>query len=515
MRTPCCSLLPKVILTASLACCLSSSGTASAQTPGPAAGQKTPPSQPSDAAAAGSGATVDPDAISAMAHSILESGLRVTGLTSSDGKPWHMKADYQLFNEGKPPDTGTVEEWWAGPDNWRRTYVTKDTTWTEWSQGRAHQFQSSKGFYYEYLDLRVAWPLIMPMYQTRNFKPEYPMDFKQVSAGVTLNCVSVIKPLRYADGLNPDFLFPKLCYDAGHRLRFMGTSDTTVTFNKYQMFQDRAVAYKMEVIVLGEKRSSADITLLEPLGPDGEALLKPDEKAIPQPFAIQVWDPQPVPVYQVAAVYPMAALQNHQLGTVMVPALIDKDGRVKVTGFPPNLLAQAAADAIKRWRYEPYKVDGETVEAATRISYTFDGYPFVPQTGVKVAAAGGYDPRRDPENDLKDAIASATQAHKRILLEVGGDWCIWCKYMDKFFDAHHDLQAMRDSNFVTVKVNMSSENSNVDFLHKFPKIAGYPHIFVLDADGKFLQSQDTNLLESGNGYSAGKVRDFLTQWKPS
>ncbi|NTV74345.1 MAG: thioredoxin, partial [Holophaga sp.] len=40
------------------------------------------------------------------------------------------------------------------------------------------------------------------------------------------------------------------------------------------------------------------------------------------------------------------------------------------------------------------------------------------------------------------------------------------------------------------------------------------HLFVLDADGKVLHSQDTGVLEEGKGYSREKVTAFLTAWKP-
>ena len=42
-----------------------------------------------------------------------------------------------------------------------------------------------------------------------------------------------------------------------------------------------------------------------------------------------------------------------------------------------------------------------------------------------------------------------------------------------------------------LKVNWSKENKNEALLSKWPKIDGYPHLFVLDADGRLVHSQDT------------------------
>lgn len=126
-----------------------------------------------------------------------------------------------------------------------------------------------------------------------------------------------------------------------------------------------------------------------------------------------------------------------------------------------------------------------------------------------------YDPARDPAADLQQAIAIAQRENKRIMLELGGDWCIWCKYMDDFYKAHSDLLQVRAENYVLVKVNVSPENENKEFLSQFPEAAGYPHIYILDSDGTFLHSQDTVELEDGNvSYVLDVFMAFLQEWAP-
>src|SRR5215510_14542112 len=69
-----------------------------------------------------------------------------------------------------------------------------------------------------------------------------------------------------------------------------------------------------------------------------------------------------------------------------------------------------------------------------------------------------YDPKRDAAQDIRDAAAEAKRTNRRVLLEVGGEWCSWCHHMDDFFQAHADLTALRDKSFVMVKINFSEEN---------------------------------------------------------
>lgn len=127
-------------------------------------------------------------------------------------------------------------------------------------------------------------------------------------------------------------------------------------------------------------------------------------------------------------------------------------------------------------------------------------------------AAATYDESRDPAKDLQDAIALAAKTNKRILMEVGGDWCVYCNIMDETFDSHPQLRKKRDTNYITLKVNYSKGNPNEAFLSHYPKIADYPHFFVLDSKGVLLHSQPTHGFEHGKKYNVGKIDGFLTKW---
>lgn len=125
-----------------------------------------------------------------------------------------------------------------------------------------------------------------------------------------------------------------------------------------------------------------------------------------------------------------------------------------------------------------------------------------------------FDPTRDARADLDAAIKAAAKSGKNIVLDVGGEWCGWCVYMDKFFYLNPDIAKVRDANFIWVKVNYSKENENKEFLSVYPEAPGYPHLYVLDPSGKLLQSQDTSLLEMGKGYNPEKIAEFLNKWSP-
>jgi len=78
-------------------------------------------------------------------------------------------------------------------------------------------------------------------------------------------------------------------------------------------------------------------------------------------------------VHQVKPQYPPIAVQARIQGTVVLQAVIGKDGTVKdlrlLTGHP--MLSPAAIEAVKQWRYRPYLLNGEPVDVDTQINVNF------------------------------------------------------------------------------------------------------------------------------------------------
>jgi thioredoxin-related protein len=124
----------------------------------------------------------------------------------------------------------------------------------------------------------------------------------------------------------------------------------------------------------------------------------------------------------------------------------------------------------------------------------------------------GYDPTRDPAADLAAAVEEASGSGRRIMLEVGGEWCHWCHLLEEFFATHDEHRKLLEDSYVVVKVNFSPENENEAFLSLFPPFKGYPHIMILDSDGSHLHSQDTGALEKGQGYDPEAMKAFLEKW---
>jgi periplasmic protein TonB len=78
-------------------------------------------------------------------------------------------------------------------------------------------------------------------------------------------------------------------------------------------------------------------------------------------------------IRKVNPVYPPLARQARISGTVLLQAQISKDGSIEnlqlISGHP--MLAPAAIEAVKQWKYKPYLLNGEPVEVDTQVQVNF------------------------------------------------------------------------------------------------------------------------------------------------
>jgi TonB family protein len=71
--------------------------------------------------------------------------------------------------------------------------------------------------------------------------------------------------------------------------------------------------------------------------------------------------------------YPAAARSGKLQGVIVLDVIVGRDGSVvemhALNG--PEILAQAAMDALRWWRFEPYRVDGQAVVVETTVAVEF------------------------------------------------------------------------------------------------------------------------------------------------
>jgi len=126
-----------------------------------------------------------------------------------------------------------------------------------------------------------------------------------------------------------------------------------------------------------------------------------------------------------------------------------------------------------------------------------------------------YKPDEKAEAEITNAVSEAKKSGKQVLIQIGGNWCIWCARFHEFVTKDPQLDSLMNANYVVYHLNYSKENYNVKILTKynFPQRFGFPVFLILDSEGSLLHTQNSWYLEDGKtSYEREKVKSFFTEW---
>ncbi|HEX6848792.1 MAG TPA: thioredoxin family protein [Chitinophagaceae bacterium] len=126
-----------------------------------------------------------------------------------------------------------------------------------------------------------------------------------------------------------------------------------------------------------------------------------------------------------------------------------------------------------------------------------------------------YKPDEKAETEIAKAVIEAKKVGKHVLIQIGGNWCIWCARFHEYVKKDAQLDSLMNANYVVYHLNYSKENYNAKLLAKYnyPQRFGFPVFLILDGEGKLLHTQNSWYLEDGKtSYEREKVKLFFTEW---
>ena len=153
---------------------------------------------------------------------------------------------------------------------------------------------------------------------------------------------------------------------------------------------------------------------------------------------------------------------------------------------------------------------GPGVDGVTPVTPPAQSVPAAP-AGVKPPSVPVYDESADAKADVAAAVAKANREKKRVLVTLGGNWCGWCRSLDRTFTKDEKVAAAIAKSYVPVKVDVGKMNKNLDLTASWGADVkkGVPLLVVLDGKGKVVKVQDTESLEAGKGHDPEKILAFL------
>jgi len=125
-----------------------------------------------------------------------------------------------------------------------------------------------------------------------------------------------------------------------------------------------------------------------------------------------------------------------------------------------------------------------------------------------------YDEAADAKAAVDAAFARARATHKRVLIDLGGNWCGDCRIlagvmelpaMHRFLAAHYEI----------VSVNVGRFDTNLQIPARFgftKRLLGVPTVLIATPNGKLVNGGDVFALADARHMQPQAVADWLAKW---
>jgi len=126
-----------------------------------------------------------------------------------------------------------------------------------------------------------------------------------------------------------------------------------------------------------------------------------------------------------------------------------------------------------------------------------------------------YPATADARKEINEALQTALNEKKRVLLIFGANWCYDCHVLDHAL-REGDAGKIVSEKFLLVHVDIGEGARNGELItkYKIPLEKGVPAVVVLDANGKLLYSSGDGEFEAARKMMKRDLVAFLEHWKP-
>jgi len=291
-------------------------------------------------------------------------------------KPWHLKLSFQLFDpKGVATEKGTVEEWWAGPLMHQTVYTSPSYTGTE-VRTKDGLYRTKGASSAPDLLRLILLQVVHPMPSEEDIASSKPALRTLTFGKGKFDCIMLDQALKNV--VDPPLgLFPTYCFDHDFdtlRISLDFVSQSTIR-NDIGKFLGHSVPISQTTSFGSVNAITAHLESLETMTGEPDFAPSADlEKVNPNLVKVSSNLVKGARIGGIDPIYPQRARQNHVSGSVLISAVIGRDGRVhsmKLISAPDSDLAIAALAAVRQWIYKPYLLNGEPTEVQTTVTANF------------------------------------------------------------------------------------------------------------------------------------------------
>ena len=125
-----------------------------------------------------------------------------------------------------------------------------------------------------------------------------------------------------------------------------------------------------------------------------------------------------------------------------------------------------------------------------------------------------YDEKADADADVAAAFSRARKSHKRVLIDLGGNWCGDCVVLANIMQLP-EVKPFMAAHYEVVSVDVGRENRNLQIPARFgvDLAGGVPTVLVVEPNGKALvDAGHIAALEDARHMTPQGIADWLAQW---
>ena len=128
-----------------------------------------------------------------------------------------------------------------------------------------------------------------------------------------------------------------------------------------------------------------------------------------------------------------------------------------------------------------------------------------------------YDEHADADAAVAAAFERAKKSHKRVLIDLGGNWCVDCVVLANFLKLP-EMQRFMAAHYEMVPVDVGRFDRNLQIPAHYGlkhRLEGVPSVLIVDpATDRLVNAGHTAALADAREMTPQAIADWLAQWTP-
>ena len=311
---------------------------------------------------------------------LLEKARSMSLNNASSLPPYRIQASFETFDEkGQSDGKGTVVQTGLADGKIKRVVTFRDKTFETVKLDGWHSVADAD-YLETFLERHLLDALLAPVPPAADYK-DRTITLRPFKAGTALlQCAIISVPVPDENNSHAAAPSNAYCMDsvAGMLRMIAGHNDYNIVLNGFRKLQNVDVPGDVSIAMNGVKRGQLhldrfvmdnSLTPADFTAPEVKpGMVDPTRSAVSHDIVAHAI------VKKTPPKYPDSARQNHISGTVVLNAIIGRDGKIRdleLLTAPDGSLATASMEAVKTWQYKPYFVDGKPTEVETTITVNF------------------------------------------------------------------------------------------------------------------------------------------------